>query len=679
MHSITINADNFPIYIALASIFVSMIAFIICAMKQRKDGSPEIARIAHISFIVSSVSIIYTSYYFMQQILSLARYDIAYIYGNSGPKDEWIYRISSFWAGQEGSLLLWALFGAIIGLLMLRKMSKSEPVAMAFWCSVQLFFLALLVVQDPFAKLVGFQPGVIGVGLKPLLKNLWMATHPPILFVGYAVLAVPAALAVQALIKGDLNNWVKKSLPWTVFGWTFLGAGLILGMVWSYEALGWGGFWAWDPVENASLIPWLSCTALLHGQLVQKHRGKMAWSNIGLALVTFLLVIYATFLVRSGVLSDVSVHSFSPSATATWIKGFLIFYAVFCLAISVIRFKSKKPASSPTTLVSKDGALVAGAVVMTLYAAVVLFGTSYPLLTHAAVKASFYNKMSIPIAIATVILIVLGSIIGWSRSDMKAAGYRFNNSLWKSGAHIAHIGVFLMILGIILSSNSKSFRVALPESGEPSSALGYKFAYDKWVTISQTKAVLNIMASRNSESFIIPLKVEMSENGAVWKPYIISSLSGDIYIAPGGSEQTMVTPTASLGQKNWLPTPAEIPNSHSTLKLIGMRVESKEVTLSYQPENGKSVDIIVSESKPASIDGYELTFNKFVTHGDKQTMGTSVGVNIIVRGHGLADRSIIEVSWKPFISLLWLGTAFITLGGLLALWRRSREKITQDS
>lgn len=669
-----ISSENTPIYAAFACALVALVVYIIDSIRKHKQSS----LLAYRLYAISAGLTAYASFYLMQQILSCKRYDLEYIYSYSSPHDALIYRISSFWAGQEGSLLLWTLFTSLIGLVLLRKRSIQTTAVAAFWCFVQLFLLVLLIVNDPFKPLAGYQPGVIGVGLTPKLKNFWVATHPPILFLGYALLAVPSAFAVQALIKRDLREWAKQALPWTVLAWLFMTAGLILGMVWSYEALGWGGYWGWDPVENASLIPWLVSTALLHGLVVQKYRGRMAWTNICLALGTFLAVVYASFMTRSGVLAGVSVHSFAASNSYGYLLGFLVAFVVFFVGLVIARSKSEKPAPYPFAIASKDSAIIGGVIIFGLLTAVVLAGTGLSLFTKKTLQAPFYNIMSIPIGLAVIAFIVFASIFGWSRADMKDISARFSNALWKSGSHVAHLGVLLMILGMVFSAMGKSERVSLPENGTPSKAMGYEFSFDKWQDISANKAILNIVARCDGKSIPVPLTVEGTENGPVWNPHIISGAAGDVYISPGGMEQTIVTPTASLTKDGWMSVPVEIPNSNISLSLTGIKVESHAAMLDYIAPGKPRVNISVDDKQPTDIDGYSLLFMNFARIGEGE-MGHSVGVNISIKGHGLTDRAVIEVSTKPFIWLLWLGMALITLGGLMATLRRYNENRRQEN
>ena len=252
------------------------------------------------------------------------------------------YLVSGLWAGQEGTYLLWALLSAAIGVALAVSSGKpgrlGESSVMKFYVLAHTLLLVLLLAASPFKKL-SFTPAD-GAGLNPLLQDPWMVIHPPIVFVGYALYAVPFALAMAALARDDYKVWVVQALPLMVAAWLFLGAGILIGAKWAYGTLGWGGYWGWDPVENASLVPWLTGGALMHTLIMQRERGKMVRTNVVLATVSFLLVMYATFLTRSGVLTDFSVHSFSDLGMTGILVVVMAVLALVALYLIALRWGS---------------------------------------------------------------------------------------------------------------------------------------------------------------------------------------------------------------------------------------------------------------------------------------------------------------------------------------------------
>jgi cytochrome c-type biogenesis protein CcmF len=657
-----ITADNFSIYIA----FTGSVLSFVCYLVLTRIKNDKLSAWANRFYIASVIGTAYAAVYLLQQILSGARYDIAYIHDYSGLSDPLLYKISSVWAGQEGSLLVWTLFVGIIGIALSRK---QNPLLMAFWASVQSFFLILLIMSDPFRVMQDFQSGSMGAGLNPLLKNPWMAIHPPVIFVGYAALVVPAAYAVSALIKGDAKNWVKRCAPWALFGWVSLSGGIILGMVWSYEVLGWGGFWGWDPVENASLVPWLTSTALVHGLLLQRYKSRNVRGNIILALSTFLLVLYAAFLTRSGVLSNYSVHSFADLGTYGYLLAFLLTYFILSAVLVVFRLRTAASKKSPVTHVSRDLAISLGMIVTVIFAVLVAVGTSFPLFAKYTLDPEFYTKMSIPAAITSVLLIIVASSVGWSRSDGKI----IVRSKVTPTAFIAHCGFFLMIVGIVLSSTGKTANLSLVKNGQSKNALGYELSYKGIHKLSDTKDRFDLILKKSGVISAVPINIEYSERGAVRSPHIRSSLSGDLYISPGEVVSNTVTPVASMTERGWAATPYAIPGTGVTVTLIGMQVESHLARLEYSSGKGMPVEIVVSQDHPATVDGYTFTFDRFVSSGGTDMRTMSAGVQLGVTGKGITEKVTIQVSKKPFIWVLWLGTVLILIGGILAIMRSVRK------
>lgn len=480
-----ISADNFTIWLALAASVCAFVGYAVLAFARRRDGTvgakhsqsslgacadpsanASPLHFARVCYYVSVAAVASACLYLLQCILSGNRFDIAYVYENSGVRDSLLYRVSSLWAGQGGSLLVWALMGGVIGLFLLKRLDRISPVLMSFWCSIQCFFLVVLVVDDPMRKLADFQLGMTGPGLNPLLKNPWMAIHPPVIFLGYALLAVPAAFAIQALIDGDATRWAKRCLPWALGGWVAMTVGLVLGMIWSYEVLGWGGYWGWDPVENASLVPWVISTILVHGLVLQRHRAKFVHLNIASAFATFLSVIYATFLTRSGILSEVSVHSFGRTPAFGWLVGFTIGYAILCAGSLLARWRAIRVDSKAIRPNSREFALVIGLIVLGLFGMVVLVGTSFTTFyPKHGLQPDFYTHMSIPLAIGILILLALAPLLKWGG---ESGSIRDNLALWGGlGALAVVAGIALIggVFSIVSPSTSRSlFGWFVPET-----------------------------------------------------------------------------------------------------------------------------------------------------------------------------------------------------------------------
>ncbi len=266
-------------------------------------------------------------------------FGVAYVAHESSLSMPWYFTLSAFYGGQEGSLLYWALmlsvFSAIFIFTSKRAPAALVPYVMATLMGIELFFLLMLItVSSPFVRLPSAPPD--GIGLNPLLMDPGMLIHPPMLLMGYMSFSVPFAFAVAALITGKLGSeWLRAIRRWTLSAWAIQTAGLMLGMWWAYHVLGWGGYWGWDPVENAALLPWLTATAFLHSTMVQERRGMLKIWNLGLVIASFALAIFGTFEVRSGIIS--SVHSFAYSSIGGYFLAFLAIIIVFSIGLFIFR------------------------------------------------------------------------------------------------------------------------------------------------------------------------------------------------------------------------------------------------------------------------------------------------------------------------------------------------------
>ena len=281
-------------------------------------------------------SVILASVLLMSRLLT-HDFRLSYVSSYSGRDLPFYYLFSTFWAGQEGSFLLWLFWGSIIGLFVLRSAKEQESPVMIVYVASFIGIVAILVKQSPFRFLGQIPPD--GQGLNPLLQDPWMVIHPPVMFSGFASLSVPFAFAIAALWSKRWDGWVVRAMPWALFTFVTLGTAILMGGYWAYKTLGWGGYWAWDPVENTSLVPWLATVALVHGMFLQKAREKHRKINIILAILAFCCILYGTFLTRSGVLADFSVHSFIDLGITGWLVGIIMVFLVGGLALLAFRWK----------------------------------------------------------------------------------------------------------------------------------------------------------------------------------------------------------------------------------------------------------------------------------------------------------------------------------------------------
>jgi len=360
-------------------------------------------------------------------------FQLSYVWNHSERALPTFYKFSALWGGQAGSLLFWCLilsvYSAIVAVANRQKHQLLMPYVNAVLLMTSLFFLTLLVfAADPF-KRVGFVPPD-GQGLNPLLQNYWMISHPVMLYLGYVGMSVPFAFAVGALLSKRLGNeWVSTVRRWTLIPWIFLSLGIIMGSQWAYMELGWGGYWAWDPVENASFLPWLTGTAFLHSIIIQEQRGILKVWNVVLIWLTYFLVILGTFTTRSGVLE--SVHSFARSDVGPYFLGFLIIILFGFLWLLFDRLPLLRSDHQIDSYSSREAAFLANNWLFTGIAFATLWGTFFPMFSEIltgqriSVAAPFFNKVNGPLFLMLLLLMGVAPLLGWRHTSLAAFRKQF--------------------------------------------------------------------------------------------------------------------------------------------------------------------------------------------------------------------------------------------------------------
>ena len=367
----------------------------------------------------------------MERALITRDFGVKFVADNGSTTTPAVFNVATLWSALEGSILLWVLVLCGYAVAVALRFRARRDDAMLDWVTlvmfaVSAFFFALLAgPADPFIA-VEVPPGYDGPGPNPLLQNhILMAFHPPILYLGYIGFTVPFAFAVAALATGRLSEgWLAATRRWTVASWGFLTLGIVLGAWWSYETLGWGGYWAWDPVENASLLPWLTGTAYLHSVIVQEQRAMLRVWNLSLVIATFSLTILGTFLTRSGVLA--SVHSFTESGIGPAILGFFAVIVAVSLALIAWRGDQLRAGGRIAAPLSREGAFVANNALFAAFAFVVLLGTIFPLLVEAfdgrtiSVGNPYFDRMTRPIGFALLLLMAVAPMLPWASASGRA-------------------------------------------------------------------------------------------------------------------------------------------------------------------------------------------------------------------------------------------------------------------
>ena len=571
------------------------------------------------SYHLATISLISSSAIFLYLIIT-HQFQYKYVWEYSSTTLPLPLLISTFYAGQEGSFTLWALYTSVIGLILMLYSSRRnyEGEAMSVYSLILAFLMLMLVVKNPFAFIWDSFPADLiksgpipagltnvvvldaakniwaqfpneGRGLNPLLQNYWMVIHPQILFTGFSSMAVPYTLAVAALWKRDYTSWIRVATPWAVFGSMVLGTGIIMGGYWAYETLGWGGFWGWDPVENSSLIPWLLCVASIHTALNQRKSGAFVKTNFVFSLLTFLMALYSTFLTRSGVLGDTSVHSFvDPGMWVYWLLlGFITVFTAIGFGIFFLRMREMPKVPVKHSYLSREFALFLGAFTLSFVALFVAIGTSSPLITTllkgkaSAVEVAYYVKTNLPLGIVICLLSGLGQLLWWKHSNagsflksmLKPAalslavtlmvffmlgsedalillftfcaafslfsnlqvGYGvFMGNPKFVGGSIAHIGIAVMCLGFVTSSRYDTKATVSLERGKPVETLGYRLTYLGYKEIDSERYAFNVQVEHGSiKKIVSPLmRFNTQENATIRNPDIINFISRDFYVSP---------------------------------------------------------------------------------------------------------------------------------------------------
>jgi cytochrome c-type biogenesis protein CcmF len=381
-------------------------------------------------------------------------FSIKYVAHTSDTVQPLFYKITAYWGSLEGSILFWvfllSIFGALAVYVNRERHRELIPYVVAIISVTEAFFLYMMIVhKNPFTTFLTNTP-VEGEGMNPLLQNFYMAIHPPALYTGFVGMTIPYAFGMAALITGHLDDsWLRAVRRWTMISWLILSFGLILGMLWAYEELGWGGYWAWDPVENAALLPWFTATAFLHSVMVQERRSMLRVWNVTLVIMTFFLTIVGTFMTRSGVVQ--SQHAFGKDPVLAWMfTTFMVAILIFSFGWVIYRLPLLKARNELDSWMSREAAFLVNNWILLFSALFILFGTMFPTLSEAirgerlTVGEQFFNKWTIPIGIALLLLTGIGPLLAWRKSTISNLKQQF---LWPVASGVV-TAVALAALGM---------------------------------------------------------------------------------------------------------------------------------------------------------------------------------------------------------------------------------------
>ena len=591
-------------------------------------------------------------------------YRYQYVAGYSNRELSTFYKVSGLWAGQTGSLVFWALllaFFASLAVFQNRARNREfMPYVTGTLLTILAFFLVVIVVaSNPFRQLP-FTP-IDGQGLNPQLQNYWMTIHPPTLYLGFTAFTVPFAFAVAALVSGRLDSrWITTTRRWTLLAWFFLTCGIIFGMMWAYEELGWGGYWFWDPVENASLLPWLTGTAYLHSVMIQEKRGMLKMWNVYLVVGTFLLSIFATFLTRSGLIE--SVHSFAENTTIAYIfLGFLSALTLVSVALTWWRRDSLHPEAEVESFLSREAAFLANNLLFVGAMFAVLWGTTFPLISEGlfgqkiAVGPPFYNRVNIPIGLLLLALLGIGPIIAWRRASPRNLKRNFTLpllfgaavgfALWLQGVRHPQalltfaLGAFVMATIVIEFQKGTRARSSIEKEG----------TFRAFFSLIQRNR-------RRYGGYIVHAGLVITFMGVAGHAYNVEE---QVVLQPGesGEVRSPFGHTYRLSYQDMSSYPA----TNMTKVIASLRVE----------KDGRPAGLLTAEQRSyrqrtetTSEVGIRRAWNE-----DLYVILAGIDdVNAVVRGTNLRPVTTFRFLVNPLVPWIWAGGFVMAMGTLIAMW-----------
>jgi len=587
------------------------------------------------------------------------------------------YIISCFWAGQEGSFLVWALFQALIGLVLIRTAKEWEPGVMAFFTLSQLFVTSMMlgvsigsweVGASPFRLLretVDTVQGTIfenanyltaslsdGNGLNPLLENIWMTIHPPILFLGYALALVPFCYAMAALFRKEFTSWIRIVIPWTILSLLLLGSGILLGGAWAYVSLTFGGFWAWDPVENSSLVPWMTLVAALHFMLISRKQNYALIAAFIFSTLSYILVLYASYLTRSGVLSETSAHSFGDDGMAAQLVLFLLTFLAL-MAWFIIRRAGQFQLKQKELLLSREFWMFLGSLVVVLSAFQIMFTTSIPVFnsifgTNFAPPTNsvgFYNRWQTPYALLITGFIAFTQFLNYDQNDLTS----FLRKMIIPVVVAITLTILFVVSGIVTSGN---YILLLFFIWFSLAALLMNLFFNT----SKSRNIPAIVTHIGFVLFLLGVLITFSNSKT-----ISSNTSGfDLGDMQANKENLLLMKgdTSYMGGFYVTYVDAE-PTGNTTVYQVDFLKRNKGL-YTYQFTLHPSVNI-----HPRMGAVYNPDTRNFLLK-DYYMFIASVG-----KTH---EYIVIKAILNPYINVLWLGSLVMLLGFTWALWKRAGRR-----
>jgi len=570
------------------------------------------------------------------------------------------YTWSALYAGQKGSLLFWAsvlsLFGSLAMVLTSRRHRALLPYVAGVVCTVATFFISVMLFgqANPFHRLA-YTP-LDGSGLNPQLQNPGMVFHPPMLYLGYISITIPFAFAMAALLSKRLDvDWLVAIRKWTLLSWLFLSVGICLGMWWAYVELGWGGYWAWDPVENASLLPWLTMTAFLHSVMVQEKRGMLKKWNLALIIGSWLLSIFGTFITRSGVIS--SVHSFTQSNVGYFFLFFLIAAATASFTVYGRRLPLLAAETKLESMVSREASFLFNNLLFVGIAFSVLWGTLFPILselvqgTKVTVGPPFFNQVNIPLGLALLGLTGIGPLIAWRRASLP--------NLQRQFAVPVTVGVFTAL--VLLVGGMRDFYALM------AIALG---AFVAATVVQEFARGTRARHRQYDEPYALALGRLLGRNRRRYGGYIVHTGMVILFIAFAGMAfKTETEATLRPGESTVLKSPYGWTYTFTHLGVSQYDALNRQVTAATLEiaRDGKRLGVLTTE-KRQHVDGLgRPTFQPSTEVGIRSDLREDLYVVLAGLVNG-TEQAVFRFTINPLVWWVWYGGMIVALGGLIVMW-----------
>jgi len=650
------DLGTIALILALGFSVLAIIVAVIGAVHRVPESSLALLQSAKRSVLAVAFFLLLASYALVESFLT-HDFGMKYVSDHSSLSMAWYYTTSAFYSGQEGSLLYWGLmlsvFSAIFIFTSRRVSVVLVPYIIVTLMAIETFLLFVLTsVSNPFVRISG--PALAdGAGLNPLLMDPGMLIHPPMLLMGYMSFALPFAFAIAALVTGKLDSeWLRSIRRWTLAAWSIQTAGLILGAWWAYHVLGWGGYWGWDPVENAALLPWLTATAFLHSTMVQERRGMLKVWNLVLVIASFALSIFGTFEVRSGIIS--SVHSFAYSAIGSYFLAFLIVIIVVSTALFLYRLPKLKPEQEFDSVVSREGVFLLNNLLLIGITFATLWGTIFPLISVGlrqqtmTVGPPFYNNVNGPLFVLLLLAMGVGPLLAWRRTALR--------SLWRNLAVPAVLAalcaIVLPLVGVTDVAANIGFSVCTFTAGA--------ILYELWRGMRVRHA--------HGEAYPVALYMLFNRYRQRYGGYIVHL--GLIMLAVGviGSHffQTQKDIVLKSGQ--------EVTMAGNRLVYFG-NIDDKE------PDReiiASQLQIWRNNQLQQYIYPGRTFYHSFQDQPASQISITSIGLNdfyVVLENFSGPNEATIHIYVNPLTSLVWYGGLLMLLGGVICWWPERRKVV----